>query len=155
MKERLPVQWKHINKFNDFQPTEIYEILKLRQDVFIIEQSCIYPDIDRIDIGCEHLLMYADSELAAYCRIVPAGMKFDEWSIGRVIVAEPFRSNRMGKLLMNKALTLLEQKGVNSVKIEAQNYLKRFYESFGFIKIEGPFDIDGIPHILMVRSPGK
>jgi ElaA protein len=150
MNEMLPdLKWKYLVRFNDLQPIEIYEILKLRQDVFIIEQNCIYPDIDRIDPDSEHLLLFNGQELAAYCRIVPAGRKFNEWSIGRVTVAYPFRRKKYGKLLMGKALEILKMKQVKTVKIEAQNYLRRFYESFGFEKISAPFDIDGIPHILM------
>jgi ElaA protein len=144
--------WKYLTRFNELRPLEIYEILKMRQDIFIIEQNCIYPDIDRIDPDSEHLLLYNGQELAAYCRIVPAGKKFEQWSIGRVTVAYHYRGKAYGKLLMKKALEILKKKQVSTVKIEAQHYLKNFYESFGFKKISEPFDVDGIPHILMIAE---
>lgn len=150
MKEKLPeINCRLITNFNDLHAIELYDILKLRQDVFIIEQQCIYSDIDDLDIYSEHLLMYQGSVLAAYCRFVPAGKKLDELSIGRVVVSQRFRRKNIGKELMRTALRVLAQKEVHIIKIEAQNYLRSFYESFGFTIIDGPYDIDGIPHILM------
>ncbi len=150
MKKKLPdLTWKHLQNFDYLKPIEVYDMLKLRQDIFIIEQNCIYPDIDRIDPHCEHIMLYSDTNLVAYCRLVPPGKKFDKWSIGRVTVSSKYRGNNYGRLLMNRSLDILKRKEIKTVKIEAQQYLRSFYESLGFVKISDAFDVDGIPHILM------
>ncbi len=140
---------EHITHFNDLSPSDLYNLLKLRQDVFIIEQDCIYEDIDRIDFNSEHMLVYDKTTLAAYARIVPAGLKFDAISIGRVVVHPKMRRKGLGKRLMKQALDILKKRKEDEVKIEAQQYLQKFYRSFGFKNISDPFDLDGIPHINM------
>lgn len=141
--------WKIIHEFNQFEAIDLYRVLKLRQDIFIIEQDCIYDDIDTLDLVSRHLLLYDNETLVAYCRIVPGGVKFDTPSIGRVIVNPNYRSLGKGKELMKKVLELLSEENVSKVAIEAQVYLERFYQSFGFLKRSDPYDVDGINHILM------
>ena len=141
--------WKIIHKFNQFEAIDLYRALKLRQDVFIIEQDCIYEDIDLIDLVSEHILLYDQESLVGYCRIVPEGEKFDAPSIGRVIVSPAYRGLGKGKLLMEKALGLLRERSVPIVIIEAQEYLVRFYQSLGFINKSQAYEVDGINHILM------
>ncbi len=141
---------KHFSNFEDLTPADLYNLLKLRQDVFIIEQDCIYEDIDGLDIKSEHVLIYhGEQKLAAYARIVPAGLKFDEISIGRIVVNPEMRKMGLGKLLMRKILEMLKNRNVKHIKIEAQVYLENFYQPFGFKKVSEPFDLDGIPHIEM------
>lgn len=140
---------KHVTEFNNLSPADVYNILKLRQDIFIIEQNCIYDDIDQIDLISEHLMFYDGKTLAAYTRIVPAGAKFDEISIGRIVIHPKYRGEGLGKEIINKSLGILRKREIKCVKIEAQTYLKNFYESFGFNKISDNYDVDGIPHIEM------
>lgn len=141
--------WKIIHEFDQFEAVDLYRVLKLRQDVFIIEQDCIYDDIDTLDLFSRHLLLYDNESLVAYCRIVPEGAKFDAPSIGRVIVNPDYRSLGKGRVLMEKALELLRGESVSKVIIEGQVYLERFYHSLGFQKKSEPYDVDGIKHILM------
>lgn len=143
------MNWKFIHEFDQFDAIDLYRALKLRQDIFIIEQNCIYDDIDALDIVSQHLLLYDSESLVAYCRIVPEGKKFDTPSIGRVIVNPTYRNMGKGKELMEKALELLNKENESKVVIEAQEYLERFYQSLGFHKRSEPYDVDGINHILM------
>lgn len=143
------MKWKHANRFEDLSPADIYNILKLRQDIFIIEQNCIYDDIDSLDPDCEHLLLYDENRLVAYSRIVPAGKKFKTPSIGRIAVAKAYRGDGLGRKLMEKSVDLLKMADQQEILIEAQLYLCKFYESIGFIKISDPYDVDGIDHIKM------
>lgn len=154
MEKKLPqVEWVFEPDFNNLTAPQVYDILKLRQQIFIIEQNCIYPDIDDIDPGSAHLLLYYKSKLTGYCRLVPPGQKFKTFSIGRVAVQQANRENGFGSLLMKRAIGILhENKDAPTIKIEAQLYLQHFYESLGFEKRSDPFDVDGIPHILMVRQ---
>jgi ElaA protein len=140
---------KHVTEFNKLSPADVYNILKLRQDVFIIEQNCIYDDIDGIDLFSEHVMIYDENILAAYSRIVPAGAKFDEISIGRIVVHPQYRGMGLGKEIVNKSLDILGKREAKCVTIEAQCYLENFYRSLGFEKISEPYDVDGIPHIEM------
>lgn len=141
--------WKIINEFHQFEAIDLYRVLKQRQDIFIIEQDCIYNDIDTLDLVSRHLLLYDNNSLVAYCRIVPEGKKFDVPSIGRVIVNSDYRNLGKGKELMEKALDQLREENVSKVVIEAQEYLEKFYNSLGFLKRSEPYDVDGINHILM------
>lgn len=141
--------WKIINEFHQFEAIDLYRVLKQRQDIFIIEQDCIYNDIDTLDLVSRHLLLYDNNSLVAYCRIVPEGKKFDVPSIGRVIVNSDYRNLGKGKELMEKALDQLREENVSKVVIEAQEYLEKFYNSLGFLKRSEPYCVDGINHILM------
>ena len=141
--------WKIIHEFHQFEAIDLYRVLKLRQDVFIIEQDCIYDDIDTLDTVSRHLLLFDEDSLVAYCRIVPEGKKFDAPSIGRVIVDPKYRNSGKGKELMIKALGLLKKESISRVVIEAQEHLEKFYQSLGFQKRSEPYDVDGINHILM------
>lgn len=141
--------WKIIHEFDQFEAIDLYRVLKLRQDIFIIEQDCIYDDIDTLDLSSRHILLYDNDSLVAYCRIVPEGIKFDAPSIGRVIVNPIYRRTGKGKELMLKALDLLSGENATRGIIEAQVYLEKFYQSLGFCKRSKPYDVDGINHILM------
>lgn len=141
--------WKFIHEFDQFETIDLYRVLKLRQDVFIIEQDCVYDDIDNLDLESRHILLYDDESLVAYCRIVPEGVKFDAPSIGRVLVNPDYRGLNKGRQLMKKALELLRGENESRVVVEAQEYLEKFYQSLGFLKRSEPYDVDGINHILM------
>lgn len=138
-----------LKSFPELTPSLLYQILKLRQDVFIIEQNCIYDDIDDIDPYCEHLCFLNGKELIGYSRLVPAGKKFQHPSIGRIIVSPQERGKSYGRQIIRKSLEILNAQGAEKTIIEAQSHLKDFYESEGFIKEGRDYDVDGIPHIKM------
>ena len=146
------MEWK-LKLFNELTSEELYAILQLRQRVFIVEQNCPYLDNDGKDLHCHHLWLLEQGNIAAYCRLVPAGVSYEEVSIGRVISAPEYRGKGYGQLLMVKAIETVEQLyGQVPVRIGAQAYLKTFYENFGFADLNEPYMEDGIPHLIMLRS---
>jgi ElaA protein len=144
-----------IKNFKDLSIEELYEILQLRANVFIIEQNCIYHDIDGLDTACFHLFArdHDVQKIIAYARLVPQNLKFDVPSIGRVITDINYRNIGLGKALMNRAIVetckLFE---TNKIKISAQTYLFNFYNSFGFEPISERYDEDGIEHVDMLLN---
>ena len=137
--------------FGELSAIDLYTILALRNQVFVVEQNCPYQDADGIDPVARHVWAEdASHALHAYLRIVPAGAKFAELSIGRVIVAPVARRTGLGKTLMKHGLALA---GAVPVRVGAQAYLEKFYTELGFVKAGEPYDEDGIPHIEMLRTP--
>ncbi|MEX0823035.1 MAG: GNAT family N-acetyltransferase [Balneolaceae bacterium] len=141
----------HFTSFSDIDVFTLYKILKLRQDVFIIEQNCVYNDIDNLDQKSEHLLLMDGEKLAGYSRIVPAGEKYKEVSLGRIIVQKKYRGQKTGRELIAESLQILKNRGENSVRIEAQLPLLNYYEEFGFLAEGDSYLLDGIPHIEMIK----
>ncbi len=149
------VTWKW-SSFEALSVAELYDVLMARQAVFIVEQRCIYPDIDDLDPYAWHLLGHTRAEdcqvLAAYLRVVFPGKKYDEPSIGRVVTPSATRRQGWGKLLLAEGVRRVEAQYPNAaIRISAQQYLERFYQSFGFRTVSTPYDEDGIPHIEMLR----
>lgn len=138
--------------FYELSLQELYDAMALRQEVFVIEQTCPYLDADGKDQKSEHLLVYAENgDLAAYLRVVYAGVSYAEMSIGRVVTSQKYRKIGLGKLLMRKALQEVKSRFGNvPIHISAQCYLDNFYESFGFEAIGETYLEDGIPHIGMI-----
>lgn len=146
------IQWQ-LKTFSALTATELYSIMRIRQEVFIVEQTCPYLDADGKDIYCHHLLGYEGNELAAYSRLVPPKISYDEVSIGRVVTAIKFRRKNLGKLLMKQSIEEIEKLyGKVPIRIGAQAYLKNFYEGFGFDDLNEPYLEDGIPHLSMLRN---
>lgn len=144
-----------LKSFEELSVDEVYNILQLRENVFVIEQNCVYQDIDGIDKQCFHLFATDDDsqKLIAYARLVPANIKFDAPSIGRVITDKNYRGQGSGKALMQKAIEAsIEIFKSDSIKISAQTYLFNFYSSFGFKPISPPYDEDGIEHVDMLLT---
>lgn len=140
--------------FDALTAAEMYALLKLRSEVFVVEQNCVFLDMDDKDQHCHHLLGYKGDLLAAYTRIVPTGVAYPEYpSIGRVVTSPQARGEGLGKELMEESIQrLVALYGEGPIKIGAQLYLKRFYESFGFVPCGPVYDEDGIDHIPMLRS---
>ncbi|PYF77125.1 GNAT family N-acetyltransferase [Pedobacter nutrimenti] len=139
--------------FSSLSAKELYAILKLRSEIFVVEQKCVYLDADGKDPSCQHLMLYQQKELVAYARIVPAGISFSEPSIGRIVSSDAVRGKGFGKELVRLAIeNCIRLYGRQPIKIGAQLYLKKFYESFGFISEGDVYDEDGIDHIHMRRS---
>lgn len=132
---------------------ELYAILRLRNEVFVVEQNCVFQDADNKDQQSYHLMGCIGDHLAAYTRIVPKGVAFPYNSIGRVITSPLNRRDGAGKALMQKSIEVCEELfGKDTIKIGAQLYLKKFYEAFGFVQTGDVYDEDGIDHIHMLRQ---
>jgi ElaA protein len=151
----MPIKWIKYTDFQNIPAGDLYSILKLRQDVFIIEQDCIYEDIDGFDQQSMHLLMKQDDILAGYSRIVPASAKYDEVSIGRIVVNPQFRGLGYGKEIVKKSLEWINQSSDAPnplpVRIEAQAHLQQFYTNLGFEAAGDIYILDGIPHLEMLK----
>lgn len=143
-----------LKKFESLTVHELYAILRLRTEVFVVEQNCVFQDMDNKDQHSYHLLGWKGDLLAAYTRIVPTGISYkDAPSIGRVVTSPQARGGGVGRLLMEKSIDeLFGVYGVSPIKIGAQLYLKKFYESLGFEQSSEIYDEDGIDHIEMTRQ---
>lgn len=143
--------WRFV-AFEALTPTELYALLQLRSEVFVVEQACIFQDMDGADAQAMHLLGTLDGELVACARCFSAGAKFAEASIGRVATRNKVRGSGAGHVLMQQALTGLQQHwGPQAIRIGAQARLEHFYRQHGFAGTGAPYIEDGIPHIEMLR----
>ncbi len=148
------VSWQ-CKPFADLNSTELYAIIRLRNEVFVVEQNCVFQDADNMDQHCFHLMGWIDNDLAAYTRLVPKGVAYEYPSIGRVVTSPKFRGRLIGKELMLQSIVKCNELfGMQSIKIGAQLYLKSFYESLGFVQSGEVYDEDGIDHIHMLRNVG-
>lgn len=155
----MKIIWKE-QSFEELSTAELYEILRLRQQVFIVEQKCIYQDCDGLDKKAHHLTGWQkvknQSELIAYLRIVYPENANNSISIGRVLTHPDFRRKGLGRKIMTQCLFTIEKHYPESaISISAQQYLVGFYESFNFHISSGGYQEDGIPHIRMTRHPCK
>jgi len=146
------VEWCFAH-FDALTPAELYAITQARIAVFIVEQTCPYQDADGADPECHHLWTLAGgSDVAAYLRVVPPGVKYDEPSLGRVLTTGAGRGNGLGRALVAEGIQRVESLyGPSPIRIGAQRYLLRFYESFGFERTGYDYDEDRIPHSEMLR----
>ena len=147
----MEIQWL-LKKFSALTPYELYAVLQLRNEVFVVEQHCVFQDADNKDQESFHLLGYNNDLLIAYTRLVPPTVIYAEPSIGRVVTSPSARRTGMGKVLMQESInTVYRLFGPLPIKIGAQLYLKNFYESFGFLQTGEPYLEDGILHIYMLK----
>lgn len=134
-------------------PDVLYAFLRLRSAIFVVEQDCVFPDMDGRDPQCEHLCGWDGDTLAAYLRLVPPGARTPEVALGRVVVAPPVRRTGLGRAAMIEGLARCAQLYPGqAVKVSAQQHLEKFYDSLGFVTVGTPYDEDGIMHVDMVRS---
>lgn len=147
----MQLNWT-LKKFDNLTPHELYSIMQLRNEVFVLEQNCIYQDADGKDLHAWHCMGWNEyGQLMAYTRLLPAGVAYDIPSIGRVITHADVRRLGAGKELMKQSIkNCHELFGKQSIKIGAQLYLKKFYESFGFEQTSKVYLEDGIEHIEMI-----
>ena len=146
----MPTTW-FVREFADLTLMQLYSIIQLRERVFVVEQSCAYIDADGADPACRHLWAERDGEIVAYLRVVPAGVKFPEVSIGRVITAPSARGTGMGRELMKRGI--LEAGGDKQpIRIGAQAHLANWYAELGFEKASDVYWEDNIAHVEMVRA---
>lgn len=145
----LDIQTKTFNQLNT---EELYDLLQLRSEVFVVEQDCVYQDIDGKDQKALHTVGYKDEKLVAYTRIFKPGDYFEEASIGRVLVKENQREYGFGYDIMNASIEAIKKHFKTSeIRISAQTYLKRFYNNLGFKEVGEEYLEDGIPHINMLK----
>jgi ElaA protein len=148
----MNIHW-YAKAFNDLSPEELYKILQLRSEVFVVEQNCVFLDADNKDEGCLHFMGFTNDDLAAYTRLVPPGYIYDEMSIGRVVTSPKHRNKGLGKELMQRSVDLCRQSfGDGIIKIGAQCYLLKFYASLGFKVIGERYLEDGIEHVHMLLN---
>ena len=149
----LKIDWT-CKPFGELTGVEMYRILQLRSNVFVVEQDCVYQDCDNNDQPALHLMGWDGDTLAVYSRILPVGIAYpDSASIGRVIVAHNYRKSGLGALLMIKSMeNLIKFLGEVPVEILAQHYLLNFYHGLGYQESGGIFGVDGIPHINMIYT---
>ena len=139
--------------FDELSIHQLYVILQLRSEVFVVEQDCVYQDIDGKDQKAIHVLGLEGEELVAYTRIFAPGIYFEEAAIGRVIVKEGYRKKNYGHQILEASVAAIEDRfKSNKIKLSAQTYLLKFYESHGFKQVGEGYLEDGIPHIGMVKN---
>jgi ElaA protein len=140
-----------IVSFTELTTTQLYQLLQLRNEVFILEQTCYYQDIDDKDMDSHHLLLYTTEGLmVGYCRLLPTGLSYPNYcSIGRVLVKKDFRNYYFGVTLMNEAIAFCKAKYATAIKIGAQKYLEKWYNNLGFFTCGEEYLEDDIPHLPM------
>jgi ElaA protein len=142
--------------FDSLTPHELYAILALRNEVFIVEQNCPYQDVDQKDQPSYHLMGWKDGVLVAYTRLLPPGLAYLQPSIGRVVSAPSARGTGIGRELMKESIDqCIALFGDQPIRIGAQLYLREFYISFGFHQTSDIYLEDGIRHIEMIRDPAS
>ncbi|CRH89440.1 putative acyltransferase [Chlamydia trachomatis] len=140
-----------VKSFSELSLEELYQLLELRSEVFVVEQKCAYQDVDGVDLECHHLFGKADGKIVSYLRILPPGLTFPEASIGRVVIQSEYRGQKLaGPMLEAATQYLIEEMGQETIKISAQTYLKKFYQAHGFVAVSDMYLEDGIPHMDMV-----
>lgn len=147
MKRRWSLRWYG---WRDLPPDVLYAFLKLRSDIFVVEQNCVFSEMDGVDARCEHLCGYDDDALAGYLRLVPPGVRFPEPSLGRLVVAANARKHGVGRALMEEGLRRCA--GLypgQAILISAQQHLEGFYRSLGFNTVGAMYLEDGIAHLNM------
>lgn len=147
------IQWE-LSAFDALSVHHLYELLQLRTEVFVLEQNCIFQDLDGADAQATHLMGRRDGQLLAYARCLPAGIKFAEASIGRIVTSQRVRGSGLGHLLVEQALAAVATLwGRQPVRIGAQARLKNFYTGHGFTDVGIAYIEDGIDHLEMIWQP--
>ena len=142
-----------LKEFDKLTVDELYALLQLRSEVFVVEQNCVFQDMDNKDKFSHHLMGWQNNKLVAASRLVPPGISYQEPSIGRVVTSLEIRNKGIGKMLMEKSIEIAEELfGKQAIKIGAQFYLLEFYSSLGFKPSSAIYLEDGIEHLEMIRT---
>ncbi len=140
-----------IKHFSELTTDELYDILQLRSEIFVVEQDCVYNDLDGLDKDGIHMFMKQENKVVAYSRLLKPGSRFNDYSIGRVVVKETERGTGLGIRMMEEAKQfILKEWQAEKIKISAQKYLRKFYEDLGFRIVSEEYLEDGIPHFGML-----
>jgi ElaA protein len=151
----MTIEWRWY-RFGDFDSQTLFEYLRLRQAVFVVEQQCAYPDMDDLDVQSHHLLGWSGNQIAACLRLVPPTLKYAEPSLGRVITAKFARGTGVGHALLGQGLKgAMDLYPGLSNRIGAQAHLQGYYAQHGFVRVSEPYDEDGIAHVDMLWSPTR
>ncbi len=141
-----------VKKFEELNTAELYSLLQLRSEIFVVEQNCVYQDLDGKDEKALHVIGYKNNKIVAYTRIFKAGDYLAEASIGRVVVIDTERQKGYGIDIMKASIKVVEENfKATRIVVSAQTYLTSFYNALGFIEKGGDYLEDGIPHVMMVR----
>lgn len=149
----MQFQFKH---FSELTLNELYDILKLRAEIFVVEQNCVYNDLDDLDKDATHQFLSKNDKIVAYSRLLKPGTRFTDYSIGRVVVAQNERRTGLGIKMMEEAKRyILNEWKADKIKISAQKYLRKFYEDLDFEVVTDEYLEDGIPHfgMLFTKTP--
>lgn len=139
-----------IKKFNELGLEELYEIFRLRSEVFVVEQECIYNDVDGKDLDSVHVMIKNEGRIEAYLRVIKEGISYEDCSIGRVLVAKEARGKGLARRIVKEGIDYITREwNKKRITIGAQEYLKEFYGSFGFKTVSDVYMEDGIPHVDM------
>lgn len=142
-----------VKSFEELSKLELYKILRLRAEVFIVEQDCVYQDVDDKDQKALHVILKKSEEIIGYTRLFWPGDYFKEASIGRVVISKKERNNNYGSELMKASILAISEKmKEKKIKISAQTYLKIFYNNLGFLESGKEYLEDGIPHVAMLKK---
>ena len=137
--------------FTELTNEELYDIFQLRSEIFVVEQNCVYNDLDGLDKQAVHQFLKKSGEMVAYSRLLKPGTRFPDYSIGRVVVKESERGSGLGKHMMEEAINfIVHEWKAKKIKISAQRYLQNFYENLGFKVVTNEYLEDGIPHVGML-----
>lgn len=147
------VDWQWFN-FQELGVTRLYQLLQLRSEVFVVEQDCVYQDLDNRDQDALHLLGILDDEVHACVRLLPPGLAYEGYvAIGRVVTSQKLRGSGQGRPLMQQAIAKASEVYPNTpIKLSGQQHLERYYNSLGFQAVGEPYLEDGIPHLAMIRA---
>jgi len=148
----VKIEWQWC-RLDELSPRQLYAVMAARSDVFVVEQNCVYRDLDGRDADALHLIGWSGDAVAAYTRVLAPGTAFAEPSIGRVLTTKAFRRGGLGRELFAKSVAHVQTLYPGqSIRIGAQSYLEGFYGSFGFVKASEEYIEDGIAHIEMVKA---
>jgi len=146
------IRWT-IKSFEELNSKELYKILQLRINVFMLEQNCLYPECDDKDYKAKHVFATDEDQVIAYARLLPPNISYAEASIGRVIVSDIYRGQQLGYKLMHSAIEkLYADYPESAIRISAQAHLSKFYGNLGFIQVSEEYMEDGIPHVEMLMQ---
>ena len=141
-----------IKKFHDLDKLELYKIMQLRIEVFVVEQDCPYQDLDGLDEVGTHLWLEEGNEVVSYLRINPPKTRFNEVSFGRIVTKKSVRKKGLSEAIISKSLEVVKQENLGPIRISAQSYLEDYYSKFGFVKCSDEYLEDNIPHVEMLKS---
>ncbi len=141
-----------IKTFHELDKEELYKLIQLRIEVFVVEQDCPYQDLDNLDMQGRHIWIEEEKKILSYLRLNPPGTRFNEPSLGRIVTKDTIRSRGLAEIIINKALEIIDNDYRMPTRISAQTYLEDYYSRFGFVKCSEEYMEDNIPHIEMLRD---
>lgn len=146
------IRWQW-SRLQDLAPDKLYALFAAREAVFVVEQNCIYQEMDGLDLAALHLIAWDGDEVAACLRLLAPGVRYPQAALGRIMTVQVYRGKGLGRALMSRGLLHADALYPGGQHISAQTYLEQFYRGFGFVPVSGVYLEDGIPHLAMERRP--